>query len=203
MAKGIRRRKLFYPKGEQKLGLLTKGKEWMDAETYKEYKGPYHRFSDGVVMTLGAPSKKSRYLIPYKSQTSASAVATQVYRDITTVKVDKYIAPQYHFPKVKAKDLTQGFIVRYFVQKKNERTSATITEIDQDQYDKVAKSNKKAINGKVHDKFLIRWKLTGKEEDIKKVNSLTLKRLNRIYTGIQRYLSDLTELSKYSPIISE
>ncbi len=203
MAKGIRRRKLFYPKGEQKLGLLTKGKEWMDAETYKEYKGPYHRFSDGVVMTLGAPSKKSRYLIPYKSQTSASAVATQVYRDITTVKVDKYVAPQYHFPKVKAKDLTQGFIVRYFVQKKNERTSATITEIDQDQYDKVAKSNKKAINGKVHDKFLIRWKLTGKEEDIKKVNSLTLKRLNRIYTGIQRYLSDLTELSKYSPIISE
>ncbi len=53
MAKGIKRRKLFYPKGEQKLGLLTKGKEWMDAETYKEYKGPYHKFTDGVVMTGG------------------------------------------------------------------------------------------------------------------------------------------------------
>ena len=63
MATAVRRRKLFYPKGAQKLGLLTNGKEWMDAETYKEYKGPYHRFTDGVVMTLGAPSKKSRYLI--------------------------------------------------------------------------------------------------------------------------------------------
>ena len=199
----VRRRKVFYPKGEQKLGLLTKGKEWMDAETYKEYKGPYHRFTDGVVMTLGAPSKKSRYLIPYKDQGSAGAVATQVYRDITTVEVDKFIAPQYHFPKVTAKDLTQGFILRYFVQKKNERSFTTIIEINKDQYEKVAKKNKKAINGTVYDKLLIRWKISGKEEEIKKTNFLTLKRLEQRYTGIIKYLANLTELSQYSPIISE
>lgn len=203
MAKGTKRRKLFYPKGEQKLGLLTKGKEWMDAETYKEYKGPYHRFSDGVVMTLGAPSKKSRYLIPYKNQAEASAVATQVYKNITTVKVDKHIAPRYHFPKVTGKDLGQGFIIRYFVQKKNDRSSSTIIEIDQKQYDKVSQGNKKAIDGKIYDKFLLRWKISGKEEEIKKINYLTLNRLQQTYTGILKYLANFTELSKYSPIITE
>jgi len=199
----IRKRKLFYPKGEQKLGLLTKGKEWMDAETYKEYKGPYHRFSDGVVMTGGSPSKRSRYLMPYKDQTDASAVATQLYRNITTVKVDKFIAPQYHFPKVGQKDLTQGYITRYFVQKKNERSADNITEIDEESYDKVAQKNKKVINGKTYDKFKLRWKLLGTEDEIKKVNFLTLKRLNRKYKGIQKYLANLTELSKFSPIITE
>ena len=199
----VRRRKLFYPKGEQILGLLTKGKEWMDAETYKEYKGPYHKFTDGVVMTLGAPSKQSKYLIPYKDQTSASAVATQIYRDITTVKVDKHIAPQYHFPKVTGKDLTQGFIIRYFVQKKNEKSAATIIEINKDQYEKVAKKNQKAIDGKIHNKFLLRWKIIGKEEEIKKINFLTLKRLELSYTGIIKYLANFSELSKYSPIITE
>ncbi len=198
-----KKRKIFYPKGEQILGLLTKGKEWMDAETYKEYKGPYHKFTDGVVMTFGAPSKKSRYLIPYKDQNSANAAAVQVYRNITTVKVDKYIAPRYHFPKVIPKDLTQGFIERYFVQKKNDRSSATITEIDQEQYDDVAEKNKKGINGQVHDKFLIRWKITGTEEEIKNINRSTLHRLELKYIGITKYLGSLTELSKYSPIISE
>jgi len=203
MATAVRRRKLFYPKGAQKLGLLTKGKEWMDAETYKEYKGPYHRFTDGVVMTLGAPSKKSRYLIPYKNQADASAVATQIYRNITTVKVDKYIAPQYHFPKVTSKDLAQGFITRYFVQKKNDRSAATIIEINKEQYEKVAISNKKAIDGKIHDKFLLRWRIVGKEDEIKNINFLTLKRLELTYKGIIKYLGNFTELSKYSPIISE
>ena len=203
MAKGIKRRKLFYPKGSQKLGLLTKGKEWMDAETYKEYKGPYHRFNDGVVMTGGAPSKRSRYLAPYKNQNSAGVVATQTYRNITTVEVDKYVAPQYHFPKVKEKDKSQGFIVRYFVQKKNEKIASTITEIDKPQYNKVAQKNKKAINGKVYAKFLLRWRLIGEEEEIKETNRTTLLRLEQKYTGIRQYLGDLTELSKFSPIISE
>ena len=199
----VRRRKLFYPKGAQKLGLLTKGKEWMDAETYKEYKGPYHRFTDGVVMTFGAPSQKSRYLIPYKDQSSASGVATQIYRDITTVKVDKHIAPQYHFPKVSQTDLNQGFITRYFVQKANEKSAATIIEIDKEQYEKVSKGNSKAIDGKIYQKFLLRWKLTGTEEKLKKVNFLTLKRLEQNYKGIIKYLANLSELSKYSPIITE
>ena len=203
MAKFYKKRKLFYPKGEQKLGLLTKGKEWMDAETYKEYKGPYHRFSDGVVMTGGSPSKRSRYLMPYKDQTDASAVATQLYRNITTVKVDKFIAPKFHYPRVRQKDLSNGYITRYFVQKKNNKTSATIMEINGDQYGKVANKNKQAINGKMYDKFELRWKIVGDEEEIKKTNTLTLNRIEEHNRGIKQYLGDLTEFSKFSPIISD
>lgn len=203
MARTLKRRKLFYPKGEQILGLLTKGKEWMLNETRKEYKGPYHRFTDGVVMTGGAPSKRSKYLVPYKNLSSKSAAAEDIYRNITTVKVDKFIAPKYHYPKKRVKDIANGYIERYFVQKRNDITSTTIMEIDKPQYSKVAKKNKAAIDGKLYNKFQLRWKITGEEEEIKKVNLTTLSRLDRQYTGIRKYLGDLTELSKFSPIITE
>ena len=203
MAIPIKRRKLFYPIGEQILGLLTKGKEWMLNETRKEYKGPYHRFTDGVVMTGGSPSKRSLYLIPYKDLSSKQSQAADIYRSLTSVKVDKFIVPKYYFPKVRAKDITDGYITRYFVQKKNDRSSATIMEIDKKQYDKVAQKNKVAINGKLSDKFLLRWKLTGTEEDITQINQTTLSRLDKTYTGIYAYLGNFIELTKYSPIISD
>ena len=56
---------------------------------------------------------------------------------------------------------------------------------------------------KTYDKFKLRWKLLGTEDEIKKVNFLTLKRLEQKYTGIIKYLANLSELSKYSPIITE
>ena len=62
MARLTKRRKLFYPKNEQTLGLYTQGKEWMLVDGDKEYKGPYHKFSDGVVMTGATPTKLARYL---------------------------------------------------------------------------------------------------------------------------------------------
>ena len=188
----IRKRKLFYPKGEQKLGLLTKGKEWMDAETYKEYKGPYHRFSDGVVMTGGSPSKRSRYLMPYKDQTDASAVATQLYRNITTVKVDKFIAPQYHFPKVGQKDLTQGYITRYFVQKRNDLSQ--IFEIDSESYNNVNNKNKPGIDAGRYRRIAINWSISGPRDDVQKTNHRVI--LNSNVLELSDYLTDLLEFYK-------
>tara|TARA_A100001515_G_C4556960_1_gene205318 strand:- start:331 stop:936 length:606 start_codon:yes stop_codon:yes gene_type:complete len=199
----IKRRKLFYPKSDKILGLLTKGKEWMLYETKEEYKGPYHRFTDGVVMTGGAPSKRSKYLVPYKNMGEPGAVASEIYREITKVKVDKFIAPSYFFPKVREKDFATGYIDRYFVQQTNDRNRGTIVEIEKDSYGKVAKNNKKAINGNIYVKFQLRWKITGTEEEIEEINRTTLVRLNRQYPGIREYLGDLTELSKFSPIITE
>ena len=198
-----KKRRLFYPESEQTLGLFTTGKEWMFRDSQKEYKGPYHRFTDGVGMTGGSPSKRSLYLIPYKDLSSKQSQAADIYRSLTSVKVDKFIVPKYYFPKVRAKDITDGYITRYFVQKKNDRSSATIMEIDKKQYDKVAQKNKVAINGKLSDKFLLRWKLTGTEEDITQINQTTLSRLDKTYTGIYAYLGNFIELTKYSPIISD
>ena len=203
MAIPIKRRKLFYPLGEQKLGLLTQGKEWMLNETRKEYKGPYHRFTDGVVMTGGQPSKRSKYLIPYKDLSSTEGLAEDIYRRLTKVKVDKFVAPRYHYPKLGAKELEQGYVERYFVQKKNERTQATITEINKDQYEKVTEKNAQTINGKLHDKFLIRWKILGTEKEITEINKNTLVLYDRKYKGVRKYLGVLTEFSKFSPITSE
>lgn len=199
----VKRRKLFYPKGEQKLGLLTKGKEWMLAENRKEYKGPYHRFTDGVVMTGGAPSKRSKYLIPYKDLSNSNAVAEDVYRRLTTVKVDRFIAPRYYYPRTRPIDFTNGYVERYFVQKKNQKDSSTITEIDKKQFSKVAQKNKEAINGKSYAKFVLRWKIVGTKEEIEEVNKTTLSRFNKKYNGIRQYLGDLTELSKFSPLTTD
>ena len=76
-------------------------------------------------------------------------------------------------------------------------------EINGDQYGKVANKNKQAINGKMYDKFELRWKIVGDEEEIKKTNTLTLNRIEEHNRGIKQYLGDLTEFSKFSPIISD
>jgi hypothetical protein len=203
MSRPFLKRRLFYPKGEQILGLLTKGKEWMLNDTREEYDGPYHRFTDGIVMTLAAPSKKSKYLVPYKDLSSAEAAASDIYRKLTKVNVDQYIAPSYYYPKKREIDISKGYIERYFVQKKNEPTITSIVEIDKKQYDKVSITNKECINGNLYYTFLLRWKITGTEAEIKQINLETLTRLTAKYPGIRQYLGDLTEFSIFFKLISE
>ena len=203
MASSNKKRRVFYPKSEQTLGLFTTGKEWMDRETLKEYKGPYHRFSDGIVMTGASPAKGARYLTPFKDISAESIAAMELYRLRTVVKVDKYVAPEFKYPKIIQDDKSAGYIERYFVQSKSNRTPAGIIEIDKKQYDKCGTSNSKGIDGHRFDKLQFRWKIVGEKEEIEKTNKKTLLFAEQKYKGIRQYLADLTEFSQYSPIISD
>ena len=199
-----KKRRIFYPESEQILGLFTTGKEWMFRDSQKEYKGPYHRFTDGIVMTGASPmGKRSKYLMPYKEVSEESVKATEYYRLVTTIKVDKFKAPQYYYPILTPNDISVGYVERYFVQKKSNPTAYGVTEVDKKQFDNVSLVNKPAINGKTHHKFSLRWKLLGTKKEIEDTNRKTLLNLDQTYKGILQYLSILTEFSKFSPIISE
>ena len=202
MGRLTKRRRIFYPESDRTYGLYTQGKEWMLVENDKEYKGPYHKFSDGVVMTGAEPSKQSKYLIPYKDISEASVKATELYRSITTEKVDKYVMPRYYFPILRPVDKENGYIQRYFVQKKNNPIAATIIEIDKTQFDNVKMKNGTHINGKLYKKISLRWVILGTEDEIKSKNRETLSTYERRCPGIKQYLGVLTELSKFSPITS-
>ena len=74
------RRKTYYTADETTNNLFTTGKQWMTTDRV-EYKGPYHRFTDGIVMTGASPmGKRSKYLMPYKEVSEESVKATESYQ---------------------------------------------------------------------------------------------------------------------------
>ena len=66
--------------------------------------------------------------------TEESVKATEYYRLVTTIKVDKFKAPQYYYPILTPNDISVGYVERYFVQKKSNPTAYGVTEVDKKQF---------------------------------------------------------------------
>ena len=61
------RKKIYYPDAQIEKNLYTRGKEWMFIDSWQEYIGYYHRYSNGEVYTEREwDPKRSRRLVVYK-----------------------------------------------------------------------------------------------------------------------------------------
>ena len=186
--------KVYYPKSQITNGLITLGGQWME-ENGTEYKGPYHTYTDGNVYTGSIFNKESVKLIPWKPQSDSD----KIYKKIVNVAVDKYIAPRYYIPQPTDEDFDRGWIDRYFVFKRNEPVTSII-EVDKKQYNDVSMNNKKKIDGYLHNKYSIRWKIIGTTEEIKKVNRDKIFSGKLKAPGLPTYLTNLLEFSTYSSV---
>lgn len=203
------RPKLYYPEYQITKGLFTKGKEWMFRDTNEEYVGPYHRYTDGTVMSGGSYSKSnSEYLVPYVD------VAKQPQKTIyDTIRknedIQSYNSPRYYYPFkwLTIDDYKREYIVRYFVKKRNEPNSR-IVEVDEKQY-KGLPSKGKGLNGDLYFGLELRWRIGGSLTDtdtqygIVNANKKTLELNEEKMLGITNYLGDLQEFSIYSKLTDE
>ena len=184
------RLKTYYPNNQITSGLYTPGKEWMLTDG-TEFIGAYHSYDDGNIYTGSTRTPASKKLFPYYDTFFNSSKFR--YTDITEVKVDKYVAPQYYFPRPTDDEYEQGWMNRYFVQKRNQ---STIIEITKKQYSEISTSNSETINGNLYKPYTLRWKISGTRKEIETVNRAKVLSAESTISGMSRYLGNLLEFSK-------
>lgn len=204
----MQRNKLYYPKSHIINGLYTVGKEWM-LENGTEYIGFYHTYSDGVVMTEAVYNQSSsKSLIPYIDKILQPE--SNQYNSLLK-KVEQYTAPIYHYTIPTIDDFKNGFIKRYFVRRRNFSTYSDVLEIAEKQFNTLNTPNT-GIDGNLYIGVSLDWKLTGPLYDSKDNHNIvhgvydTNKRIVSLkdidLKGLKQYLTDYTELTIYSNLIT-
>ena len=103
--------------------------------------------------------------------------------------------PLFHLPKPTVKDIANGYIVRYIVQRVPD---LIITEISFEQFDNMGSKN--GIDDAIYNKDVLRWKITGTDKSIRFINSGKLNNMEYDMPGISNYFNNLLEFSEYSPV---
>jgi hypothetical protein len=180
-----KRPKIYYLQDQITTGLKTSGKEWM-LQNGTEFKGYYHEYSDGMVMSgFDYDELTSEYLIPYQPQSSFR------YDTLTQTNVKNYITPQQYYPIPTTQDYEQGYVTRYFLRKVN-NISDVIIEIDNIQFNKIGSQ----IDPFLYEALALPWKITGFEDDVERTNYKIVRKYNEDYLGLQKYLRNYLELYK-------
>lgn len=147
------RPRLRYNKEDITENLFTTGSEWMTTDT-AEYKGVYHRYVDGTVLTLGSYDPVlSRKLIPYQVQ-EQDTLNERRYRTLKSDQKTKYQTPLPTTVTPLESDINQGFFKRYFIEKFDGR----VFEISKETYDLY---KKKKIDPNLYKVVELSWTIKG------------------------------------------
>lgn len=149
------RLKTFYTADEIISNLYTSGSEFM-TEDNKEYIGAYHSYTTGERYTYATWNNKlSKRLIDYVTYD----LTNDVYRKLKPNVNVRYSTPRGSTPTVTKKDIDNGYIMRYFLQRIND---PTILEVNQTTYNDWASN---VIDKKMYNAANIQWQITGNVED--------------------------------------
>jgi len=167
------RPRLRYNKEDITENLFTTGSEWMTTDTV-EYKGTYHRYVDGTVLTLGSYDPVlSRKLIPYIPQDPDTEIERK-YRTLKPKQKTKYQAPTSSINIPTEDDINKGFFKRYFIEK----FDGQIFEISKDTFDLY---KKKKIDPNLYKAVELRWTIKGalQNETVGTVTTPSVENANR------------------------
>ena len=116
---------------------------------------------------------------------------TENYRKAAKLGKSSKVIPKYPIPYVPIltkKDYTRGYIVRYFVKLKTSKNSI-ITEIKESDYKKYQSQD--VFSAVTFFKTLfLRWKITGKREDVINGNTKTVEAKELLMPGISLTLGN-------------
>jgi len=167
------RPRLRYNKEDITENLFTSGSEWMTADGI-EYKGVYHRYSDGTILTLGTYDPIiSKPLIPYIVQNPDTEVERK-YRTLKTDQKTKYQAPPASTTIPTEDDINKGFFKRYFIEK----FDGQIFEISKDTHDLY---KKKKLDPNLYKAVELSWTIKGplQNENVGTVTTPSVENANR------------------------
>jgi hypothetical protein len=213
-----RRKKIYYPDYEIEKGLFTKGKEWMYIGDWKEYVGFYHKYTSGEVFTERDWNPlKSQKLVPYRDRSDSyfKYLDLKKYVVINNDKTEvlganifwRYTAPKAIKRLPSSSEIKDGFMVRYFVIKRNEPTRVCYEIAESDV--KKLKTNNVGINQYLYDVIEISWKIEGPEFDkyengllkysgVVDTNLRIVDRLSKKFPILKQILNNPREHSKYN-----
>jgi hypothetical protein len=173
------RQKSYYTVDELITNLYTSGQELM-TEQGLEYRGQYHRYTTGEIYSLADWDEKlSKKLITYEDVTSPA----YKYKQLKNIP-NNYNTISAATPLVTINDMKRGFIMRYFIQRRND---LQITEIDKDQYQMW---QTKKIDPNLYVAIELIWIITGNPSS----NTVRTIKANQLMPGL---LSKLPNASEY------
>lgn len=208
----IKRPKIYYPKSKIITNLYTSGKEWMLADTFEEYKGFYHKYLDGIVLSEAIYGPKSKKLIPYIDPVLQPNTA--LYDSLKEITSKQVTTPFNVFNRPTLKDYGKGSFTRYFIYRRNfSDIFNDFFEVNETQY-KSWKKPKFGIDEKLYNAFTIQWRLTGpyhdnvidghtKEFGVYDTNRRLAFLNDKVFPGTSKVLTDYIEHSVYSNLTPE
>jgi hypothetical protein len=182
----------FYPIHKIETGKYTNGNELItDDSIQADYIGLYHILPNGDYWTHSSPHNNSKKLIPKKFKVDGSVRQYNLIQDIAPAN---YVSPVSFYPLVTANDYQNGYIMRYFVQKRN-NPLVTIQEIDGNQFNTLNASNQPGISSILWNAIEIKWTIRGAYAI--QLNGQEIRRAEeKGFKNISNYLINLLEFWK-------
>lgn len=154
----LKKRRAYYPLSSITTSQYTKGNELIiDDVSQNDYVGLYHILPNGEYWSEAIPHDDSIRLILKKFKVQPDV---KQYNVINRIEQSNYISPIPYYPLLTPEDYTRGFVMRYFVQKRN-NPLVTITEIDGIQYNSLNRKNNIGISMGIWNYVEIKWTLRG------------------------------------------
>lgn len=191
---------MYYPKDRIKSNLYTSGGEFKIKSNNKDFKGYYISTKDGKYFTGKELSPESVEIIKVeKYKDSSLNTFGGIYNSIKKIPIQT--VPKQYLPSPTDLDYQRGFILRYFMKRKNGKAD-TIKEISKDEYDKMK------INV-LYKRVEISWKITGKLKDdmsnpnmpvygIEDTNKRMIDSKLKEFEDLDKYLTNLSQFAKVS-----
>jgi len=171
--------------------LYTKGGEFsLDG---KNYIGEYHL--DGNTPKTGPVLDDSSQVLRRYYNVSDHYIYDKTYD--FNIPILKYTDPKPYLYKPQDSVYVAGFGSRYFVEKVDDDNSYAM-EVDQRQYDQVGKPG--GIDGGLYLSTIIKWKFTGRREDIISHNELEIRKASMKLPTISYAIKNYLEFSRVTAV---
>jgi uncharacterized membrane protein YgcG len=177
---------MYYPKSQIISNLYTKGGELIVSGSRIPYSGSYYQTANGSYFSNKSPQDKPSFkLIPItkneyatsslvdpgsefqaKNEPNSYYLIRGIYSSPPGQQSIAPSAPRQAKPMPTEKDYTLGQFVRYFAYSYNSKSTLEINKKD---YDKLINKDKN-IQFELYDPITLKWKLTGKKEEVYKTN---------------------------------
>jgi hypothetical protein len=179
---------MYIPKSKISSPKYTSGGQFVFKQSKLPYIGNYYSVSDGSFFSGNAPNDKN---------------SKELIRS-TPKQIDNFV-PKYYYPTPTENDYKNGFIVRYFLKKRN-ASFAEIIEISSGDYQKTLFRNG-PIDTEAYASIKLNWKITGPLHDdfrdknfpkagIVETNQKLVKLKEKIFPGFSLFIKDYAQFAK-------
>lgn len=182
----------YYPIHKIQTGKYTNGTEFVTDDVKQfDYIGLYHILPNGEYWSHPSPHAQSKKLILKRMIQSPDV---KRYNSIRNKQPASYVSPIPYYPILTATDYELGYVMRYFVQKRN-NPYTTITEISPEQYNTLNSRNRPGISTVLWNYVEIKWTIRGYHAF--NLNSQAVQHaITNKFVNLQNYLSDYLEFWK-------
>ena len=182
----------YYPIHKIQTGKYTNGAELVtDDVNQMDYIGLYHILPNGEYWSHSSPNANSQKLISKRMDVSPDV---KRFNSIRGKEPANYTSPIPYYPILTSSDYELGYVMRYFVQKRN-NPLVTITEIDPSQYNTLNSNNQPGISSLLWNNTEIQWSIRGSYAI--QMNMQEVQRaIDNGFINLQNYLTNPLEFWK-------